>query len=318
MHFYSYQIWYNLNIVKYSDHSIALHNNHYVLITAARNEEKYIENTIKAIIAQTVLPVKWIIVSDGSTDRTDEIVQQYSANYDFITLIRKTANINGQVDFSSKVNAIKMGYENLQGIDYNFIGILDGDITFDSYYYENILNKFFDNSRLGIAGGIILDQYDDHCIRRSPNRSNYVSGCIQLFHRKCYEDVGGLFLIKEGGEDTITAITAQMKGWVVEAFEECEVYHHKHSKNTRAKLKEAFRTGRMFYAMGSLPLFEVLKSIKSITAKPYLLFAVTRMCGYLIPYFRRQRRPVTEEFILFMRKEQFAQLKFFFIKKGKR
>jgi poly-beta-1,6-N-acetyl-D-glucosamine synthase len=295
---------------------IVLHNKHYVLITAARNEEKYIENTIKAIIAQTILPVKWIIVSDGSTDRTDEIVQQYSAKYNFITLVRKTTNLNGQVDFTSKVQAIKIGYEKLQDIDYDFVGILDGDVTFDTYYYENILNKFAENSRLGIAGGIILDQYDDHCTRRSPNRANYVSGCIQFYRRRCYEDVCGLFPIKEGGEDTITAVTAQMKGWIVEAFEELDVYHHKHGKNTRDKLREAFRAGRMFYAMGSLPLFEVLKSIKSITAKPYLLFAMTRMCGYLIPYFKRQRRPVTEEFIHFMRKEQVAQLKAVFIKKG--
>jgi hypothetical protein len=94
------------------------------------------------------------------------------------------------------------------------------------------------------------------------------------------------------------------------------VYHHKHSKATRDKLKEAFRAGRMFYALGSHPLFEVLKSIKSITAEPYLLFAMTRMCGYLIPYFKRQRRTATEEFIQFMRKDQLTQLKAVFIKKG--
>lgn len=286
-----------------------LDKNNYVLITAARNEEKYIENTIKAIIAQTVLPVKWVIVSDGSTDRTDEIVMKYSARYNYIHLVHKTANTNGQVDFSSKVHAIMMGYKMLAGIEYDLIGILDGDITFNSCYYEKILNKFSENSRLGIAGGIILDQYDDHCIRRSPSNSNYVSGCIQLFRRKCYEDIGGISPIKDGGEDTIAAITAQMKGWVVEAFEELKVYHHKHSEIIRGKLKEAFRAGRMFYALGSHPLFEVLKSIKSITAEPYLLFAMTRMCGYLMPYFKRQRRPVTEEFIQFLRKEQLSKLK---------
>lgn len=290
--------------------------NNYVLITAARNEEKYIENTIKTIIEQTVLPVKWIIVSDGSTDRTDEIVMQYSARYNFIHLGRKTANMTGQVDFSSKVNAIKMGYEKLQDIDYSFIGILDGDVTFDSYYYENILNKFSKNTKLGIGGGIIFDQYDDHCIRRSPNRSNYVSGCIQLLRRECYEEIGGLFPIKEGGEDTIAAVTAQMKGWVVESFEELKVYHHKHSNATRDKLKEAFRSGQMFYALGSHPAFELLKSIKSITVEPYLLFAITRIFGYLIPYLEKQRRPVTEQFIQFLRKEQLAQLKAVFIEKG--
>jgi glycosyltransferase involved in cell wall biosynthesis len=289
----------------------------YVLITAAQNEEKYIENTIKTIIAQTVLPVKWIIVSDGSTDRTDEIVLQYSARHNFIHPVRKTSNIDGQVDFSSKVHAIKMGYEKLQGIDYSFIGILDGDVTFDTCYYENILNKFAENYKLGIAGGIILDQYNDHYIRRSPNRSNYVSGCIQLFRRKCYEDVGGLFPIKEGGEDTIAAITARMKGWGVEAFEELEVYHHKHSKATLDTLKEAFRVGQMFYALGSHPLFEIFKSIKSITIEPYLLFAMTRLCGYFLPHLKKQRRPVAKEFIQFLRKEQLSQLKDIFIEKGK-
>lgn len=291
--------------------------NNYVLITAARNEEKYIENTIKAIIAQTVLPVKWIIVSDGSTDRTDEIVLQYTAQYKFITLVRKSADINGQVNFSSKVHAIKMGYEKLRDIDYSFIGILDGDVTFDSCYYAKVLNKFSKNFRLGIAGGIILDQYDDYCIRRSPSNSNYVSGCIQFFRRKCYADIGGLFPIKEGGEDTMAAISAQMKGWVVEAFEELEVYHHKHNRNIQGRLKEAFRAGQMFYALGSQPLFEILKNIKSITTAPYLLFAMTRMCGYLIPYFKRQRRPVTEEFILFLRKEQFSKFKLILFKRQK-
>ena len=293
-----------------------MNKKNYVLITAVRNEEKYIENTIKTIIAQTVLPVKWIIVSDGSTDRTDEIVLQYVEQYIFITLVRKTANINGQVDFSSKVHAIKMGYEKLQDIDYSFIGILDGDVTFDSFYYEKILNKFSEISKLGIAGGIILDQYDNHCIRRSPSNSNYVSGCIQLFRRKCYEGIGGLSPIKEGGEDTIAAIKAQMKGWEVEAFEELKVYHHKHSKAIRGRLKEAFRTGQMFYVLGSHPLFEVLKSIKSITAEPYLLFAMTRISGYLIPYFKRQKRPVTKEFIQFLRKEQLAKLRANFIQTG--
>ncbi|MGP8153999.1 MAG: glycosyltransferase [Smithella sp.] len=283
--------------------------NNYVLITAARNEEKYIENTIKTIISQTVLPVKWMIVSDGSTDRTEEIVSQYVAQYNFITLVHKTANTNVQVDFASKVHAIMIGYKMLAGTDYDFIGILDGDVTFDSFYYENILNKFAENSKLGIAGGIILDQYDDHYIRRSPSNSNYVSGCIQLFHRACYEEIGGLLPIKEGGEDTIAAITAQMKGWVVEAFEELKVYHHKLSKTTRGKLKEAFRAGRMFYALGSHPLFEIFKCIKSLTTKPYLLFAMTRMCGYLLPFFKKQRRPVTEEFIQFLRKEQLSKLK---------
>jgi GT2 family glycosyltransferase len=213
------------------------------------------------------------------------------------------------VDFTSKVNAINTGYEKLAGIDYQFIGILDGDVTFDSRYYENVLNKFAHNNKLGIAGGIILDQYDDHHIRRSPANSNYVSGCIQLFRRKCFEDVGGLFPIREGGEDTIAAITAQMKGWEVEAFEDLEVFHHKHSKLTREKLKEAFRAGRMFYALGSHPSFEIMKTIKRIPNRPFILATLARMSGYFLSCARQQERPVSPDFIRFLRKQQIAKLK---------
>jgi len=289
----------------------------YVLITAVRDEEEHIENTIKAVIAQTCLPVQWNIVSDGSMDRTDEIVLQYAVKYHFITLLRKTANSYEKIDFSSKVHAIKMGYEKLAEIKYDFIGILDGDVTFDSQYYEKVLRKFNQNPKLGIAGGIIFDQYDDHCIRRSPSHLNYVSGCIQLFRGKCYEDIGGLFPIKEGGEDTIAAITAQMKGWEVEAFEDIEVYHHKHRRATRDKLKEAFRAGRMFYALGSHPLIELLKSIKSITNPPFLFFASIRMYGYIYACCRRQKRPVSDLFIKYFRNEQCTKLKTFFVNKRK-
>ncbi len=289
----------------------------YILITAAKNEEKYIENTIKAVIAQTCLPVKWIIVSDGSTDRTDEIILQYSTKYDFITFLRKTANIDEQIDFSSKVHAIMMGYEKRAGLEYGFIGILDADVTFDPLYYERVLRKFAENSKLGIVGGIILDQYDNHCIRRSPRNANYVSGCIQLFRGKCYEDIGGLFPIKEGGEDTVAVYTALMKGWEVEAIEELEVYHHKHGDSLRDSIKYGIREGKMLYALGGHPLFEISKIIKDYFEKHSFLFSFPKICSYVYLCFQKQKRPVSDEFIKFLRKEQWTKLKTVFIKKGK-
>lgn len=281
----------------------------YVLVTAAKNEENYIENTIKAVVAQTVPPLKWIIVSDGSTDSTDQIVLRNAAEHDFITLIRKPDRANGTVDFTSKVHAIMMGHDKLKEVNYDFIGILDGDVTFDSYYYQNILSRFEENPKLGVAGGIVLDQQGDRSIRRSPNRSDFVSGCVQLFRRKCFEEIGGLYPIREGGEDTIAAVNAQMKGWTVEAFEEIKVYHHKRSADARGRFKEAFRLGRTSYALGCHPLFEIFKSIKSITTRPYLLFAMIRFFGCFLPYLKNQKRPVTKEFVQFLRRSQRDQLK---------
>jgi len=107
-----------------------------------------------------------------------------------------------------------------------------------------------------------------------------------------------------------------MKGWEVEAFEEFNVCHHKHSGALRGIIKESIREGKMFYMLGSHPLFEIMKSTKKIVEKPYLLYAFTRIFGYVWPYCKRQKRQVSDEFVRFLRKEQFDQLKAVSMKKG--
>jgi glycosyltransferase involved in cell wall biosynthesis len=285
-----------------------LNQTNYVLITAARNEEKFIEYPIKSILSQTILPRTWIIVSDGSTDRTDEIVSRYSTQHDFMQLIRRESKNEG-LDFSSKANSIYEGYQQLKNVEYDFIGILDGDVSFSPSYYENILLKFRENDNLGVAGGLIFDKHNGRCIRRSPDDNKYVSGCIQLFRRKCYEDIGGILPIKEGGEDTVAVITARMRGWDVQAFDEFSVFHHKHSEAIRGVLKESFRNGKLFYHLGSHPAIELIKSAQRIFEKPFFLVAITRICGYALPYFKRQKRPVSDNFVKYMRKEQIARLR---------
>ena len=296
------------------NNSTQIINSNYVLITAVRNEEAYIDYTIQSILAQTILPKKWIIVSDGSTDGTDEIIMKYTTRNDFMVLIRRKTKNEG-VDFSSKVQAIYEGYNQLRGIEYDFMGILDGDVSFNPYYYENVLIKFDENHDLGIAGGIVFDKYAERNVRRSPGYSEYIPGCIQLFRRKCYEDIGGLTPIKDGGEDTVAVIMARMNGWKVEAFEDLNVLHHKCSEAARGKLKESFRDGKLYYSLGSHPLFEIIKSIRRLSTRPFFLYAFTRMCGYIWSYYQKQNRPVSAAFIKYLRKEQLSRLKFEIIKK---
>ena len=127
------------------NNSPQIKNRNYVLVSAVRNEEAYIDSTIQSLLAQTILPKKWIIVSDGSTDGTDEIIMKYTTQNDFIVLIRRKAKNEG-VDFSSKVQAIYEGYNQLKEIEYDFMGILDGDVSFNPFYYETVLTKFNENN----------------------------------------------------------------------------------------------------------------------------------------------------------------------------
>ena len=283
----------------------------YVLITAARNEEDYIDATIKSVLSQTILPKKWVIVSDGSTDNTDKIIKEHLKHSNLIEFVRREPGDNKQFDIASKVFALNTGYECVKNHTYDYIGHLDADVTMERDYYENIINKFHENKLLGIAGGFIHEPVQGYFRCRPYNTSRSVAGAIQLFHRQCYEDIGGFIPLKMGGEDTYAEVVARMKGWKLESFPEIVVHHHKIGNLTRGKIRECFRKGMVAYSLGSHPLFEVMKSIRRIAEKPYLISIPIKMLGFLWPYFLKQNRLVSDEFIKYMRKEQLTQLKNF-------
>lgn len=280
----------------------------YVLITAARNEELHIGKTLESVVAQTALPKRWVIVSDGSTDRTDEIVTQYAKKYQFIQFLRAEGN-NRPLNFASKVYAIYAGYEQLKKVDYDVIGHLDADVSFDPHYYENNLVKFQQNPKLGITGGFIYEPCKEHFKSRPFNMTRSVAGGIQFFRRECYEAIGGFIPIKMGGEDTYAEVMARMRGWEVQAFPELKVFHHKRGLAIRGNWKESFRFGLMDYSLGYHPLFEIMKCIHRINERPYIASALLRMYSFIWSYCRGEKRPVSNEFIRYVRKEQIDRLR---------
>lgn len=159
----------------------------YVLITPARNEERSIDDTIRSMISQTCLPKKWIIVSDGSTDRTDDIVKQYLPEYPWMDLIRMPEH--GDRHFAAKVGCFDAGYERVKELPYEVIGNLDGDISFDRDYLEFLIDKFSDDPDLGVAGTPFVEN-GKHYDYRFTN-IEHVSGACQLFRRSCFEEIGG-------------------------------------------------------------------------------------------------------------------------------
>jgi glycosyltransferase involved in cell wall biosynthesis len=254
------------------------------------------------------LPKRWVIVSDGSTDHTDEIIKRYADKSDFIEYVRKDRK-NGMANFASKVDAIKLGYEQLNNVSYDFIGHLDADLSFDGQYYERILEKFDRNPKLGIAGGFICERYKGHFESRPFNSTKSVAGGIQLFRHECYEGIGGFIPLAFGGEDWCAEITARMRGWEVEAFSELKVFHHKASFDARGYLREHFRQGAVDFSVGSHPIFEVFKCFRRVKDKPFLLGALIRLSGFSWSYLSYNERPVPDELIRFLRAEQVRRLK---------
>src|SRR5690606_3909110 len=119
----------------------------YVVITPARNEAQFIERTIQSMVAQDVRPLRWVIVSDGSTDGTDEIVARYAAEHFWIELIRMPDR--PERNFAGKVHAFNAGYARVSGLPYDVVGSLDGDLSFDQDHFAFLLNKLAEDPELG-------------------------------------------------------------------------------------------------------------------------------------------------------------------------
>lgn len=278
----------------------------YVLITPVRNEESTIGTTIESVVRQTILPAEWVIVSDESTDHTDEIVQHYADKYPFIRLLRLTRRPNRS--FSSVVFATEAGIDALSCIDYDFIGFLDADIRMVETYYADIMEKFAVNLKLGLAGGLVVD-----CIggQRISNKQSLrdVAGAVQFFRRECFESLDGLIALPEGGWDAITCIQARMRGFSTQTFPSIQVDHLKPRNAAEGSITKRFiQLGARDYALGNHPLFETGKCIYRCLEQPYLIGGVMRFVGYLWCYIIRRKRMLSSEMILEIRREQLARL----------
>jgi poly-beta-1,6-N-acetyl-D-glucosamine synthase len=279
----------------------------YVLITPARNEEKYIEKLIHSVTSQTFLPVRWVIVNDGSTDATTRIVSSYLAKHAWITLLDLPSHRDRS--FAAKVFAVNAGLEIVRNLDYEVVGNLDSDVSFDPDYFEFLMGKFQEDPNLGVAGTIFQEEgYSSG--EDSFEGQNHVAGGCQLFRRRCFEHIGGYIPNKAGGIDWIAVATARMKGWKTRSFREKHFFHYRSLGTAdRSLLASAFSYGEKDYYLGGHPLWEVFRVAYRMTKKPYLLGGAALFSGYVSAFLRRMERPVSDELMRFHRKEQLKKLK---------
>ncbi len=281
--------------------------NGYALVTAAYNEENYIEKAILSVICQSVPPKKWIIVSDGSTDHTDEIVRRYAEQYSFIELYRITEE--HPRNLTAQVNAINAGFARLKDTDCHFIGNLDADISFEPRYFERLLERFEADTRLGLAGGFIFEEQDGEFRVRRSNSISSVAHAVQLFRRECLDALGGYRGFTWAGADWYAEVSLRMIGWRVQSIPELPAFHHRPTGKGFGLLRYWYRGGIMDFYMGTHPLFEIFRVVRRFREKPYVVGALVRFSAFLWAYFSGKARQVPDDFIAFLRTEQMARLR---------
>lgn len=277
----------------------------YVLITPARDEAASIELTLKSVVSQSVRPLKWIIVSDGSTDGTDEIVTAYVAHHPWIELLRTPER--RERHFSGKVWAFNAGLARVANVPYQIICNLDGDVSFEGDYFEFLLKRFAENPRLGVAGTPFREgsfQYDFRF-----TSIQHVSGQCQLFRRECFEDIGGYIPRKIGGVDLVAVTTARMKGWETRTFLEKTYMHHRTMGTaTSGAFLAAFKVGRADRLLGSHPVWQGARCIYQLGRRPVVIGGTMRIAGYFWETIKCAPLQVSPEFVAFRRAEQMGRL----------
>jgi poly-beta-1,6-N-acetyl-D-glucosamine synthase len=286
----------------------------YVLITPARNEAAFIGETIKCVIVQTSPPLRWVIVSDGSTDGTDEIVRGYADEHDWIEFVRMPER--KERHFAGKVLAFNAGYERVKHLDFDIIGNLDADITFDQEYFAFLIEKFAWNPRLGVGGTPFREDGRQYDYRFTS--VEHVSGACQLFRRECFEEIGGYAPLPAGGIDLAAVLTARMKGWQTRTFVGKICEHHKKTQvGKHSTAKATFRSGYHDYLMGSHPLWQIFRSMYQMSNKPFLLGGLLLLGGYSWAMVKCAERTVPPELVVFRGKEQMRRLREKLFSKGR-
>ena len=286
----------------------------YAIVTPAKNEAQFIESTLRSVTSQTIRPLRWVIVSDGSTDETDAIVTRYSTEFPWIELVCLPRR--AERHFAGKVFAFNAGYARLKDLNYQVIASLDADISFDPDYFQFLLLKLIADPSLGLTGTPFQElsgrTYDYRFVS-----IEHVSGACQVFRRECFEAIGGYVPLKGGSIDHIAVISSRMKGWKTRTFTEKVCIHHRELGTAQQKLLNSkFKYGIKDYVIGNHPIWEVFRAIHQMTQPPVCLGGVALCAGYFWAMLRRNDRPVPQELIAFHRREQMQRLKKFFLLEG--
>jgi poly-beta-1,6-N-acetyl-D-glucosamine synthase len=277
----------------------------YSIITAARNEEGYITKTLDSVVNQSVLPTEWVIINDGSTDKTSELIAVYATKYLWINHI-------DLVEFKPELKSTGGRVSHIMNIasralksDCDIITKLDADTEFDSSFFEQLLTEFDKDSKLGIASGHLIFEGKKEFVDYT---SNIARGAVMLIRKEVFKEIKGFFESKGRGEDTLFCVAARYHGWLTRTFP--VFFNHLKSEGSRhSYFHESYNTG---YYKGSVPYrfdYFMLTQLKHVLNKPFLLGTLLQISGYLYSRFFEHYRPFPAYVKEQLQKEQICSMK---------
>ena len=276
----------------------------YVVVTPVRDEEEFLPSSIKSMVNQTILPQQWVIVNDGSKDRTREIIDEAARNNPWIRAVHREDR--GYRKWGAGIiEAFYAGFNAVSCHDWEFMSKLDGDLTYEPRYFEGAFRKFRENTKIGIGGGTLYHFKDGQKVVESGPKF-HVRGGAKIFRRACWDAIGGLWV--GPGSDTVDEVKANMLGWTTMSFPDLEMLHHRPTGASWGRWGGMVKDGKIDYVYGSHPVFLVAKCGVRLVKKPYVIGSVALFYGYVEAYLKKIPRVNDPELIRYLRRQQLARL----------
>jgi glycosyltransferase involved in cell wall biosynthesis len=278
----------------------------YLVVTPARNEQDNIGHTIESMAGQTRRPLRWVIVNDGSNDRTAEIIEAAAREHPWIVAVHRDDRGFRQQG-GGVVEAFKDGFSRVAAEPWDFLVKFGADLSFEPDYFERCLQKFFEEPQLGIGGGTISHPVNGVLVCEAPgDPAFHVRGATKIYRRACWEAIGGL--LQAAGWDTIDELKASMLGWTTRSFPDIPVQHHRFTGTVDGTWKNYVKFGVANYITGYHPLFMALKCLKRVTQKPHLAGPVGLAWGFCRGYLKGIPQVDDPALIRYVRKQQLNKL----------
>jgi len=275
----------------------------YYVITPAKNEERFITFTLESMIKQTLKPEKWVIVDDGSTDRTKEIVEKYAKDHAWIEIVSMHNKQEQKLYGSKVIRAFNAGYTLVKDKEYDFIVKWDADLSFPPDYFQQIADAFAANRSLGICGGYIVEKEADLAVKSL--RHPRVQGAVKSVSAKCFRAIGGF--LEENGWDGIDMLHAAYLGWEVGNIP-VSILHHRIEASEYRSASFFYNNGVTHYKQGNDLFLTFIRFIVLLKQKPYLLMSMSYLGGYLKALLSREPKSVDKGLAKFIRSYHYKRL----------
>jgi glycosyltransferase involved in cell wall biosynthesis len=275
----------------------------YAVISPVKDEAAFIEQTICSMIDQSIVPSVWVIVNDGSIDKTEEIVLKYAQSYSWIKLVNRQSTVVRKRG-KGVVEAFYDGYRTLTGA-YDYIVKLDGDVTFSPDYFAALFAQFSADPHLGIAGGGLYEKPDGKTWTLYTVK-DHVRGCTKVYRKACFEAIGGL--VASMGWDGIDEWIALAKGWKVQSFLDLKIYHYRFTGAATGMVKSCYEQGGGAYRMGYHPLFLIARGVRLLIVRPYVIGGAAMIGGFIVAWLQGQTLLADPTVVRYIRQTQLKKL----------